>query len=79
MKTVTKREISHVNWDISVKHLERKKILKKRIVQIYSPHYYTLEKSLKEEFVRSEVLKHTIESAKLEINKFNRFLAKNKN
>ena len=39
MKTVTKREISHVNWDISVKHLERKKILKKRIVQIYSPHY----------------------------------------
>ena len=32
IKTVTKKEVTKVNWDVSIKNLERKKILKKQMV-----------------------------------------------
>ena len=36
VKIIKKKEISHVFWDISIKHLERKRILKRNIVEIYT-------------------------------------------
>ena len=56
MKIIRKKEISQVFWDVSVKHLERQKILKKKRLQIYTKQYYVLENNLKKEFVRSEIL-----------------------
>lgn len=48
MKVVEKKEISDVAWDVSVKHLERKKIITKSPVKLYPDQYYSLQESLKE-------------------------------
>ena len=79
MKTVEKKEISNVNWDVSVKHLERKKIVTKRPVKLYTDQYYVLQENLKEEIVRLEIIQKTIETIQIEISKFNKFLANNEN